>query len=741
MILSMEVRYSRDGLKLLKVRNAEGHFVVPDHVRAIDEFAFCQCKGLLSIEIPDSVIEIGQWAFKECADLKSIKLSNSVTKIADRSFDGCFRLSSIEIPDSVTEIGDSAFSDCTALASIKIPDSVSRIGKWAFNDCKALTGIKIPSLVTSIEDYAFSNCSGLMSVEIPDSVKSIGESAFFGCSSITSLVIPDSVTDIGSNAFSLTKFESISLPKSIARIDGGVFSNSGLKHIDIPDTVAEIGDCTFWCCSSLESVKITNSVTKIGSLAFEKCRSLKSVDIPDSVKEIGNSAFGDCSELTSIFIPSGVSSIGDTAFGGCVKLTNINVASDNPYYSSVDGVLYNKDKTELICLPSGKKGHYEILDGVTRIGDYAFSQCKELSGIHIPLSVTSIGNVTFADCGLTTLFIPANVSKIGDWTISDCTKLSEICVDPDNQHYSSFAGILYDKEQTKILFVPSGITVLKISERIKNIESFGICENVVSVDIPSNVHNIGECPFFSCKKLERIDVSPENPNYTSEDGVLYNKDKTELIAVPATTKGGFNVQLSVETIKADAFSNCVELTSVKISSDKANIGEDNPFAGCSMLRHIIVSSESPYYTTVDGVLYNKDMSMLICVPASTTGDFVIPSSVKIIGENAFKNCKYLTSVEIPDSVIQIESEAFLGCSRIKAITVPSGVSEIGYDVFSECDNLTEVHFRIQNIENVSLSLFDFCSEFSKCTLFVPIGTKEAYVHIREFSHFKRIVEE
>ena len=376
----------------------------------------------------------------------------------------------------VTSIGNYAFFLCSSLTSITIPDSVTSIGNYAFWDCSSLTSITIPNGVTSIGNQAFDSCSSLTSVTIPDSVTSIGNYAFWDCSSLTSITIPDSVTSIGDSAF---------------------YRCRSLTSITIPDSVTSIGNFAFEDCSSLTSITIPDSVTSIGDSAFYRCSSLTSITIPSSVTSIGNFAFKDCSSLTSITIPSSVTSIGSYAFDGCSKLNQINVDTANTAYSSMNGVLFNKVKTELIRYPEGKTDtSYAIPNSVTSIDYDAFYGCSSLTSITIPNGVTIIGGSAFEDCSsLTSITIPNSVTSIYISTFSGCSSLASITI-PNSVtsiDYAAFSGC-------------SSLTSITISDSVTSIgdDAFEDCSSLTSITIPDSVTSIGDCAFNGCSSLKDV---------------------------------------------------------------------------------------------------------------------------------------------------------------------------------------------------------------------------------------------
>ena len=423
----------------------------------------------------------------------------------------------------------------------------------------SITSVVIGDGVTSIGNYAFSSCSNLETVTIPSGVTSIGNSAFAYCSKLNSVTIPNSVTSIGNSAFN---------------------NCSKLTSVTIPDNVTSIGSYTFNNCSSLASVIIPDKVTTISNHAFNSCSNLTSVTIGNSVTTIGNNAFTN-SGLTSVTIPTSVTSIGDYAFYGCGKLTEISVDAGNTVYSSEDGVLFNKEKTTLIQYPCSKNAtSYEIPSTVTSIGNYAFSS-SGLTSVIIPDKVTTIGNYAFNYCSdLTSVTIPNSVTTIGNYAFSN-----------------------------------SGLTSVTIPDNVTTISgnAFYSCNSLETATIGSGVTSIGAEAFTGCGKLTEISVDAGNTKYSSEDGVLFDKEKTTLIQYPCYKNAtSYEIPSSVTSINANAFRECTSLTTV-----------------------------------------------------------TIPSTVTSIGNHAFRDCTKLTTATIPDKVTSIGNYAFNNCYNLSSVTIYS----------------------------------------------------------------------
>lgn len=353
---------------------------------------------------------------------------------------------SVNIEPGVTGIGDYAFFWCDKITSVTISNSVKSIGLSAFENCKALTSVNIPDGVESIGIDAFKNCEALTSVNISGSVKSIGKSAFSGCyiskedaedgieKGLEKVIIQDGVEIIGKEAFSgCKKLTDVTLPNSIKCIGDNAFQDTGLYDLyeHTGWDVCYIGNHLIAANQSISGTCTVKPGTKtIAGRAFDSCSNLESITIPDSVVSIGNHAFFSCSSLKSITIPKNVTSIGDEVFYNCFDLASINVDSDNPAYCSEGGVLYNKEKTEIIRYPKEKEGtSFAIPNGVTSISVGAFADCSNLTSVTIPDSVNSIGDSAFSECSsLTGITIPDGVMEIGSKTFYYCSKMASITI-------------------------------------------------------------------------------------------------------------------------------------------------------------------------------------------------------------------------------------------------------------------------------------------------------------------------
>lgn len=540
------------------------HYTIPDGVEQMSMLAFGENSVLQSITIPDSFTS-------DLNGVRALYYLYSLTEIIvceDNNFysskDGVLynkeqtelirypvgrKEINCTIPDGVKSIGEFAFQCYSSLKSIMIPDSVTSIGDYAFYECSSLTDITIPDSVININEHAFEDCIALTNITIPDSVTNIGVRAFSGCTSLTSVIIPDSVSSIGGFAFVNTAY----YENKSNWEDGVLYIGNHLIAEDLNDDVVTtytvkdgtktIAGYAFYG-TSLKSIIIPDSVTNIGYEAFAYSR-LTRITIPDDVT-IDDRAFG-WSDLNNVTIGSKVI-ICINAFIDCISLESIEISDSVTAIErgAFDGTEYYNNQSNwednelyvgnhLIKADASRSGEYTVKQGTKLIADWAFENCESITSVVLPDSVSSIGYCSFWGC-------------------------------------RSLANV-------------------NLGNGVTNIESlaFEWCESLENIVIPASVTYI-DCEAFSHSTFKAIDVHSDNANYSSIDGILFNKDKTELIQYPGkkTAEDIYIVPESVTKIGNFAFCYC-NIKGVMLGNNVSSIGE-YAFAHSSSLKHITIPS-------------------------------------------------------------------------------------------------------------------------------------------------------
>lgn len=329
--------------------------------------------------------------------------------------------------------------------------------------------------------------------------------------------------------------------------------------------------------------------------------------------------------IKTIYIPSSVVSISGDVVDDCSNLTSITVDEQNTNYSTSEGVLFNKEKTTILCYPQGKQEtEYEIPDSVTDVYADTFDKCENLISIDIPNTVTSIGSRAFNDCSkLENMELPSGLKTIEENLFDGCTALKSVSI-------------------------PEGITSI-------GARAFRHCSNLSTITIPAKVTSIGESALYGCNALKSIEVDENNTKYMSENGVLFNKSKTEIIQYPAKKEETiYTIPEQVTSVGEYAFYYCENLTNITIQEGIIDIGRA-AFSFCRSLDNI-----------------------------------VIPKSVKTIGSHAFRYCTNLRSITIDGEITEISGSCFYGCSSLESIVIPYGVTKIDYEAFIGCTSLKSI---------------------------------------------------
>lgn len=628
-------------------RGPGGAVTIPSQVNnlpvtVIGNWAFASAAGfsVTSLTIPEGVVTIGSMAFYYCTGLRSVTMPSSLRSIGESAFTHCTSLSSITIPNGVATLGNAAFGSCAGLSRVTIPQSLTNLGTGCFAGCINMDSINVDPLnvaYTSIGGVLFTNDLRVVlkfpegksgAYAIPEGVTHIGNGAFGGCTKLTTVTIPDSTTSIGYNAFSgCLSLHGVEMPHSVTRVGEWAFANcsslqfarlstnlasvpwamfgqcSSLTNVIIPETVTNIDNLAFYSCSNLASVTVPSRVSRIGDRAFLLCTGLTNIALVSGLVGIGEAAFEFCANLASVTVPETVTAIADGAFRYCPGLISIEVDPLNATYSSVEGVLLDKSQRTLIQYPIGKPGSYTVPHTVSVLGSAAFRESVGLTNINFPEGLEVVGPYAFYGCsGLTSITLPASVVDLGFLAFAECRGLEHIAL---------------------------GTNLSSIGN-----SAFEGCTALTSVSIPQSLTNIALNAFSDCSKLVEIQVSELNAAYSSNDGVLFNKQQTILIQYPVAKPGSYTVPEGALTISASAFRACHGLTNVLLPSGLTNI-QEYAFASCSGLTAVIV-----------------------------------PGSVKFIGNFAFAGCTNLRGLYFEGDAPRIGAMFFNGHSQATVYYMP-----------------------------------------------------------------------
>ena len=455
---------------------------------------------ITSVTIDNGVTNVGSYAFYKASKLSSIKLSTKTTDIRYYSFFDCDSLTDITIPASVVTIGIDAFGNNEKLKTLTFENNskLTTIGNSAFEQ-SSIESLTIPASVVSIDNYAFYKTKTLRSLTFENNSKltTIGDYAFID-SSITSLSIPATVETIGDNAFNGQKDEKYKckhLLKSLTFASGSrlksigdrAFGCLGVSSITFPSTLESIGNYAF-NDSYLSSVTFNSSLRKIGAFAFYQNSMLSNVTLNNGLQYIGADAFYG-TDLSTLNIPKSVNEIPDTILHG-PRVSSITVDSGNSYFSSLDGVLYDKNKTRLINVPDYySKSILDIPDTVNVVSGDAMN-----------------GWLYYGSYGSFTVDIPTGLNRInvGNFSVNGFTINGKATNTTDHPTYAVQDGVLFTKDLKTLdrlapRYTGSGSYRYTVPSTTKIIDT-NACENhieISTITIPNSVEEIGYGAFRS----------------------------------------------------------------------------------------------------------------------------------------------------------------------------------------------------------------------------------------------------
>ena len=419
--------------------------IIEDGVKEIGESAFRNCENLKKVIIPDTVTSIGKHGFQDCKNLEEVKLSNNIKKLEESLFWGCTNLKTIDIPETVETIDISVFYECRSLNNIIIPKAVKEINWAAFAFCKNLTNMTIDA---KNEYYKIEE--GIIYTKNGETLVNVNANGIKG----NTLTIKEGVKTILSRSFSLcNNVETINLPSTLTSgISGDTFNGmSSLKNINVAKEnsnyfsennfiyTTNYNDLVYGI-SSEKVLNINNNVKTIKTMALIGCKNAEIINIPDNVEKIEGWVFSGANKvLKQINIGKGVNNL-NANFIITVDdfIEKVNIDEENPYYSSDENYIYNKDKTKIITFIKDVES-YKIPEGVLTIGSNAFdTMSSKLKNIEFPNTLITIEDRAFSSCtSLEKIEIPNNVQNIGNNAFSGCTNLNEIKI---NKSKDSITG-------------------------------------------------------------------------------------------------------------------------------------------------------------------------------------------------------------------------------------------------------------------------------------------------------------
>ncbi len=530
-----------------------------------------------------------------------------------------------------------------------------------------------------IKDQAFAGALNLRSIHI-DSTNALGAHAFYNCRNLTSVAIDEGLTVIGQEAFAnCNSLTDVSLPDSIRSINDNAFHNCyNLKALVIPDSTTHIGSGIIANCVSLEFLQ----TPFIGSDSYDETTleyfydsvtpsSLKNL-VVTKMDKIHSRMFDAEGSLESIIFTTPVTKIDDFAFSDCSNLRTFDIHNTVNHIGA--GAFQNCYSLETVTIP----------ESVTSINYYTFKGCSSLKSLTLPSTLTSIGESAFFDCNrLDALIIPSSVTYIGDNALRGCTGLKSLVlpflgnsVSTQSQTLTNIIGNSTDCALEDFTLL-SGITLPDYA--------FAGFEKLTCVTLPDELLSISSNCFDNCKSLSEIEIS--NTITSIGQFAFRGCASLESVNIPESVSSvesySFAECSALETVVFDgaatqigesAFSNCTSLTHVKLPNDLTSVS-DHMFNGCSSLEAVIIPT---------GVTEINEYAFANC---KLLKNVVLPLNLVTIGSYAFSNCSSLPSFEFATTVETIGGEAFSGCTSLKSIIIPETVLNVGAYAFSNCDSI------------------------------------------------------
>ena len=573
------------------------------------------------VVLPQTLKTIDASGLDGRGDITEIVMPEGLTTIGNNAFRNVKKPETLTIPSTVTSIGTNAFQNWEKITEVTVPEGVTALSNYTFAGCSELQKAVLPGSLTSIGTYAFQNDKKLKDIAVPAAVTKIDGSAFAGCEALEALTLPEGLTTLGASVFSGCKsLKKMTIPAGVKILGASATSSSvflnctALEEVTLPEGLTTIGASAFSGCSALESITIPSTVTAIGGLAFQKCTALKEVTIPAGVTEL-TGTFAGCSSLKKINLPEGLTSLKQGGSG-----------------ASMVGPFMGCEALEEISIPAG----------VTSIPKDTFSGCSSLTSLGLTDGVTSIGQNAYMNCSsLEDITIPKTVTTVMGSAFENCTNLSRVRLAEGMEQFNTGNK--------------SAMTAFKG------------CDRLTEIYLPDSLEGFNPITFEQADNIQMIYVS-DDAKLAVKDNVLYNKDMTTLIYIPASYAGKLVLPDTVVETGARVAGFTRALTEVVFPEGFKTIG-DSAFYYAYGLKKV----------TLPETLESIGASGF---RATGLESIEIPDTVTSIGTNAFTLCENMKSAKLGSGLTSIPNAMFFNCYKLSDLTIPDGVTAIGSQAFS-----------------------------------------------------------
>ena len=667
--------FTRDGNTYRVTKMDEAHDGIPKTFNV----AFVSSTNS-TVNIPATVMDShNQYTFNVTAiannstvpNATSVTMPNTIVSIEANAFKGG-NITSITIPKSVTEIKSGAFGQMSQLTAINVDA--------ANPNFRSDNGVLIEKKDSKEWVAAYPLARPDAEYTVPEGVYGVYTNAFQRAAYLTKITLPASLKESPSTA-EYNGYTSAQNLKEIAvaagntafkSVDGVLLSADGKKLIAYPNGKAgsPSNNPAYQGVTGQPNAsvyKIPDGVESIEQAAFAQVNGLTAIEL-NGVKKLAKGAFDKAVKLRNVLLGPSVDTIEDGAFGGNNDLAAFDVDSANPNYAAADGVIYTKNKEELVLFPAGKAGEYTTLPTTKKIRKRAFYYAQKVTKVNFnsnleeidndafqattklenitfeaPAKIKTIGTFAFQGSGLTELDIPASLEVVS-WSAFGSTKLKKVTVADGSQlqsiNTSAFNGC---KDLEEFTFEGSS-TLNKIQ-----VDAFSGDDKLKSFVIPEKVTVLERGAFNGASGLETITFKQPATMTVIGEGAFQNAKALKKIELPST----------VTTISKDAFNTCSSLTEVVIPASVTTI-DATGFQECAKLEKFTVDKNNTVYSSVDGFLLSKDKKKLVSFPPAKANTYytMLPPTIETIGKQAFYFVQALENVTIPKKVKKIEDFAF-----------------------------------------------------------------------------------